>query len=446
MATQSYFEQLADSQKKLMDSWTNYSEKVVSYLNEQGNPAKENQELFSDWYTAQRGILEQAMQPGKPEESISKATEGYQKLMQTQADYTQKWITLSQEQMQNIPQMEAQPSMATFFSQSQDAITDWVKQTNELINKQFAPLFALNGLGRMESAQEAYKLMMPYWENILKGIQTGSFDPTRMNEWFAPDAFSQMLSKMTALDMSGMIQQAADQVQGMFQDYNSWLSEQTSGYTQYFPKNMVWGSDDNPWFNLVSDMQQRVEKGFSSFTMLNPGRQSQLLELISEAQREYMNFATRGATFQMKLAEAGQKAFPQAIEQLSNQYQQDQKLPDYDTFFKTFINLTEQQLIETFESEAYASLQNDLAMAGVRIKNRLDRFMEMSFEGLPFTRRSETTELVKEVAELKRRLRTLERSMEAQAKPAAPKASTRRTTRTKKASTASKTSSAKAEK
>ena len=425
MATTNYFEQLAENQQKMMDSWTDYSKKVMHSFQGNGAANQTGQELFGEWFNKQRGVMESAIQPSNPQATMTNAMENYKRMMDIQLEYTQKWMEMSQHQMKNMMPGQ-QNEWTNFFSGGNKMLEEWIEQTNKLIRNQMMPFMPFSMMPRMNSIGNAYQDLYKYWEDITKSIQSGVVDQEMVKTWLSPDAYQAMLNKLTDFNLSDTMKSAAEHATTMFTDYTNWLSEQTSGFTQNFPKSFAMSSETNPWMHLMSEIQSRIEKSYAPLTMMNQGKQSQMIDLVREAQREYINFAIKGTEFQIRLFEAGQKALPEAINAMGEQYKKEEKLPEYDAFFNTFVSLLEAYMIEIFETEEYASLQNQMAMAGVKVKNRMDKYMELMFEGAPFTRRSETEELAKEVAELKRKLRTVEKSLKAAESapaPAAPAAS-----------------------
>lgn len=457
MATTNYFEQLAENQQKMMDSWTDYSKKVMDSFQGNGEAAQTSQEIFGEWFSKQREVMESAIQPNNPQATVTNAVDNYKRMMDVQLEYTQKWMAFSQSQMQQMVPGENN-DWTQFFTNSNKMLEEWIAQTNKMIRNQMLPFMPFSMMPRMNSIGNAYQDLYKYWDQISKSIQSGVVDQDMVKNWLSPDAYQAVLNKLTDFNLSDTMKNAAEHATTMFTDYSNWLSEQTAGFTQNFPKSFAMSADTNPWMHLMSEIQSRVEKSYAPLTMMNQGKQSQMIDLVREAQREYINFAIKGTEFQIRLFEAGQKALPEAINAMAEQYKKDEKLPEYDAFFNTFVSLLEAYLIEVFETEEYASLQNQMAMAGVKVKNRMDKYMELMFEGMPFTRRSETEELAKEVAELKRKLRTVEKSLKAAESapaPTAPAASTSssktkstrtRSTRAKKSTSATEsTTKAKAE-
>ncbi len=440
MATENYFEKIADNQKQMMESWVDYSQRVMAQIQDGAVQGKDGQELFSEWYQQQKELMEGAIgSSANPQEAMGGAVENYRKMMETQLAYTQKWMEISQQQMtQMMPQGDGQWGQT--FGQNNKLMEEWIAQTNQFIRGQMFPFMSLGSLPRMGSVTDAYQSMQKFWEPIYQQIQTGNLDQSQMQDWLSPKFYQGMMGKLANFNLPDTMQTMAKHTTTMFADYNSWLSEQISGFTQNFPQPFGLSGGQNPWMNMIQEVQSRMEKAYAPLTMMNQGKQSKMMDLIREAQGEYINFAVKGTEFQLKLMEAGQKALPEAMQKLSNEYKQGGKLPDYDLFFNTFVGLVETYLIDIFETEEYAALQNELSMSGVKIKNRMDKFMELALEGAPFTMRSETEELSKEVVELKRKLRTLEKALnEAKSETPAPSATPKKATRSSTASKTTKT-------
>ncbi|MDX2284395.1 MAG: poly(R)-hydroxyalkanoic acid synthase subunit PhaE [Bacteroidia bacterium] len=411
MATSPLIDQVLDSQNKMMESWLDMSKNMMRAFEPGGMNTQRAGELFNEWYTRQQELLTKALQPEQPQDMLRQTAEQYRKLMEMQVEYTRKWMETARKQWDEM--------LGSGGWSASKPLEQWTNITNQILRDRVSAFMPFSSVPRMDQFTNAYQELQKSWEPIQKAIQEGWGGQDATKFWISPEAWQGVISKLTNFNLPDTMKSSADHASRLFGDYLAWVTEQTAGYTQQFPKS-VGGMDFTPWTHMLTEVQHQVEKNMSPFFhMMNQGKQRQMLELVREAQTEYLNFAVRGTELQARMMEAGQQALPEVMRMLSEQYARDQKLPDYDTFFQTFVGRLEEHLVGLFETQAYAEMQNDLSLASVRIKNRMEKFMEMLFEGAPFTMRSETIEIVQELQELRRRVRALEKQL-AQDEPGAP--------------------------
>lgn len=382
MATNNLFEQWTETQKQMMDNWVSMSKNISEVLQPKGSDGSTPKLPFTDWYQKQQEFLEKSLNPAEAQKLFRESGETYQKTMQ-------------------------------------DQLAQWSKMTNQMLTQQGQAFMPFSAMPRIHQISDAYQEMAKYWDPILSVIRDGVPDPAKLNDWLKPEAYQGMLTKLMEFNMPNSVKEMAEQATKLFSDYSQWVSGQASGFTGNFPMMGMgvpnW--DNHPFMKLMTDVQHRVETQLVPVTsMFNMGKRGEMTQLILDAQREYINYAMNASAIQAQMFQAGQKAMPEAVEQLRSKYLETTQLPDFDTFFNTFTNILEHHLVTLFETESYSKLQNDMAVAGVKIKNRMERFMEYTMDGAPFTLRSETDELAKELQSLRRKVRMLEKKVQEMAK------------------------------
>ncbi|RMG68264.1 MAG: hypothetical protein D6722_12010 [Bacteroidetes bacterium] len=382
MATNNLFDQWTEVQKQMMDNWVSMSKNISDAFQPNGKNGTATKLPFTDWYQKQQELLEKSMNPAEAQKVFQDSFEGYRKTLE-------------------------------------DQLSQWTKMTNQMLSQQGQAFMPFTAMPRIHQISEAYQEIAKYWDPILSVIRDGTPNPAQINDWLKPEAYQGMLTKLMEFNMPVSVQEIADQATKLFSDYSSWVSGQTTGFTGSFPGGMMslpaW--DNNPFMKLMTDLQHRVETQLVPITsMLNIGKRGEMVQLILDAQREYITYVMSASAIQAQMFQAGQKAMPEAVETLRKQYLETNQVPDFDTFFNTFTGILEHHLVTLFETESYSKLQNDMAVAGVKVKNRLERVMEYAFEGAPFTLRSETDELAKELQSLRRKVRMLEKKVQEMSK------------------------------
>ncbi|GAB4403886.1 MAG: hypothetical protein OHK0039_03580 [Bacteroidia bacterium] len=383
MATNNLFEQWSEAQKQMMDKWSLMAKDMTKGFGMGESIPMMPMMPFNEWYQQQRKLLENAMNPERTQQMMGDLYESYQKTMQNQLE-------------------------------------EWMKMINQMIDVSKSMMNPYVNFGRAGQYSQVYQDMMRMWEPVLSAIRGGNPMSEGLSAMLNPASFQEMMGKLLNVNMPEALNQMATQANKMFSDYSNWVGGQTAGFTRQFPTAMPgfehWPANMGNWF---LDFQDRIEKQFGSYsTLLNQGKRGQMTTLILEAQKEYINYALKATELQQHMTTVAQKALPKTIEHFAQEYSKTNQLPEYDAFFRQYIDVLEADLVALFETPEYSKLQSDIGVSGVRVKNRLEKFMELVFEGAPFTMRSETDEIAQELQALRRRVRMLERQMKDT--PAAP--------------------------
>lgn len=409
----------------MLDQWTTMSKNMMNSFPCQAPDWDKGKALFEHWYEDQKQLVEKMTQVHSPEEAMQKAPQAYQDMLNLQMDYTRKWMGLYQEYQSHWSEGDLSDTWKSFVKHNQKAIEGWVSQTNEIIRDAVGPFMPFSKVPRFANIGMAYDELSRYWEPILSMIQgKNSYQPFNLS----PNAFQGILNNLMNVNLPDRMQEMAQHANTLFASYNDWLTHQAAGFTKQMP-NVNGSMDMGPWLSMMQDMQQRMQDSFAPMSQFaSNGMQSEMMDLVREAQGEYMQYALEATEIQMQIFDKTQHVLPQTLETLKSQYEKSKQIPTYDQFFNLFISNLEHQLIELFETEEYASMQNEVATSSVKVKNRMNRFMEIMFRDAPFSTRSELSELAQELASLRRKVRSLEKELSAlQAQPAAkPKPASRK--------------------
>ncbi len=410
--TKNLVDVFVNTQKDMMDAWKNYVGKIEAPK----MPNGEWQSLYENWYNEQKQILEESGKIVNPKEMMENWPDQYQKMIEIQTNYAKKWGELYQSSFNTSQPTENMEGWMKLMKTQYDLLQQMSSNMQEAFRQQFGSMIPFNNLSSMEGIANAYSEMAKYWENILKSIQGGKpFEFADMHQWMSPQSYQDFLEKLMNINIPDMMKESAERTQQMFSNYTEWLTNQTSGFTQNFmgQPDMPYPFGMDAWFKFAQEMQNKLESSFAPMLHLtDQGKMSEMANLAREAQKEYMNYMVKGTEVQVKFLEAGQSALPETIDTMQTKFKETQKLPTYEEFFTAFINTLENHLIKVFETESYSGLQNDLAAASVKVKNRVERYLELAMEGAPFALRSETSEIVKEIQELRRKVRKLEKMVE----------------------------------
>lgn len=403
MANTEFFDLFVETQKKMREAWDGYVQNVQAPK----MPNGEFRELWETWYKKQQELFNDYT-PATPTEVATKLPDLYRSMLEAQMAFIKGWGDASRSYLESLPVGDNQEKWTEFQKTQTELMETWTQQTNKLLMEQMKPFMPFASISGMENYSTAYREMFGYWDKIQELIKGGEGN---IPNFMSPKSWTELMGNFTSFKMPEAMHQAAENAKTLFSNYNQWLLDQSTQFSEQGIRPFsVAGLD--PWMNMFKDVQARLDKVYMPFNhMLNSGKQSEMISLLREAQQEYLNYAIKGTEFQLALMEAGRKAMPEVIEKFQEEYKNTQEMPNYEAFFQSFLDIVEKHLVELFETEEYAKLQNDLAIAGVGVKKRMDRFMELAFEGAPFTMKSESEELAKELQSLRRKIRDLEKRL-----------------------------------
>jgi hypothetical protein len=442
------YEQFLSNQNKMMDSWMDATKKMMGAFQpsedkkEPTDLMERGQGLLTDWYNEQRRIMDEAMQVNSPQAMMEKAPKAYQKMMETQLNFAEKWSELYREMAQGmgmqLPEMEGYNKMV---KNSFGQVDNWLNTSMKFFQDQLKPMMP-NGMGtHLDNFVSAYTQMNRYWEPMQQAIMKGITREDVLQTWMKPESYQEMVNSLMGFNPIGNLSGMVTETNKFFDGYRNWYEEQFEDGKNFLSRSMdnFTPFDSSAWFRMFTQVNEQMNQMYSPFTvMADKSKNGETLRLSRELQYDYINFLVKITELQSHFYEVSNKVLPLTIQEQYESYQQSKTLPEYDTFFKAFVEKLEAHMIALFETEEYARLQNEVATAGVKVKNNLTRMMELNFDGMPFASRSEASELAKEIQSLRRKIRGLEKKLNEPAPQPAPKAAPKATKTTRKRTTVSK--------
>ncbi|MEM6299214.1 MAG: poly(R)-hydroxyalkanoic acid synthase subunit PhaE [Bacteroidota bacterium] len=437
MANQSNpFEQFVDTQNKIFDAWTTTSKQMVeSFAPQEGT--EKSKEIFDAWWNDQRKIVQEIINPGSPEDAIKNAPNQMQKWMESQMKFMEKLTDFYKSMAKDAGQSTMIPAFAKEnYTKWQDFMVGNAKTMAEAL-KGHVPAGVT---AQMESWTKTYTDMFAQWDSITDMIQNGAKNAQMMGGWNSPfsmEAYQKMTNQMMGMNPADQMKKSADffdqyfkQAVSNFQSFGD-TSNSTFESMQASLKQLPMMPNFTFFDNVNSAMQTALDKSFAPLSNFNhKGDSAEVIQIMKEVPKAYSNFVVKSAEMQNHVYQGAQKALPMTVEHFTEAYEKDKSLPSYDEFFKAWVAKMEAEITKVFESKEYAKLQNEVNKSSMTIRQQMDKMTELAFANTPFTTRSEADDLAKELAALRKKVRELERKLEAAPTPevtAPVKKTTRRT-------------------
>lgn len=424
------FETLLESQKKAMDAWTEWTQNVT-----QGPKKQEPSDLLQEWYQQYQQLLQEGMNAQTPQEAFEKAPHQFQKWMELQQDFSQKWMK-SMEQWQNpLQNMPGAEYLSTFMPKSSpdwtrhlDQWAEMMRPGNNWMRKSLLDRLPFVQQGHFLNFEQVYKELAKHWEDFQKMIQYGMFNQEMIDKYFSREAYHEFVSKFMGFqpihhphELVDKMSESFDQYFKNMEDMKPRFEEWTDTFQNHLTEMMQ--GNKSPMFQLALDMKKVIREGMDSgYNMAGTAREVQLARLMKEIQFGFGAFIVRSAELQTQVYEAGQFALPETLKHFYGQFSDSKQMPSYEDFFSHYINELENGIMDALESDNYSVTQSEVAKVGIQVKSNIDSFIELAFADFPFLMDSHADEVAKETHALRRKIRDLEarlRHMEQGAAPAA---------------------------
>ncbi|MBL7811466.1 MAG: hypothetical protein JNL57_04505 [Bacteroidetes bacterium] len=394
--------------------------------NEQVNQALENgSDFFKKWLDFQMDFAKnttanEAVSAKSVQDNMENWKKFYENLFQNQAENLQKMYTQNQEMWKNWTGSMAQNNP---FAGNMNAFGNWSTQMNEMyaqmmnnFNGQGNTKSVFEGMyNNMQSFSKFYELMNP----LFKAMQNNQFNYEQFTNYFKPEAFKGFMDSFFGFmpeQMQGMMKENMNKWTEGMQNWNKEGMNMFGNMQMQFPwqqfipgGNQFFAEMLNNYNNMYSQMQNAVAPFAKLMTpnsfSATAEETSAILDMmnryqISNAQMQYMTYTT------------GLKAMDAMGKHIAEMTKEGKTFGSMQEMFKTWLNTSDKFFVELFESDEFSKTQAENSALSLRMKHAIDGQMEKMFSHFPLVPRSEMEELYKTVYELKKRIRTMEKSME----------------------------------
>jgi predicted flap endonuclease-1-like 5' DNA nuclease len=417
------FEAVLEGQKKAMNFWADMSDQMTKTfkVNGKDKKPKDSLEFVTDWYQKQQQLWQEAANMGDPQKAFEQAPELFRKWAELNQSFSEEWLEYYKH---NAGKMGLDmPQAPDIFSANylQDGLKQWNKWVEDNAfnwRDQLMPKLPFNMQPHFSSFLKSFDGIHQYWEPISRMIQNGLVDKSIVDRYFAPDAYQQVVNQMFGFKAIGNVSDLIDNVNEWFEKAavhtNTEWKDFTSVSESWQKKMNAYSQEKVPFYQMANDFNQQLRDQILPFyNVAAQGRETEIAKYQRDIQFAYVSFILKTAELQSKVYEAGQFAMPDTIRAYSEEYKQTKELPEYEAFFKRYINVLEDAVLETLHSDDYSTLQSEVAATGTNIRLMSEKLMELMMSDLPFLTKTDGDDIAKENASLRRKVRNLEHRLAA---------------------------------
>lgn len=425
------FSDVLENQKKAFDMWSDLSSKVIESTTTNGTKAfaTKNQTFVQDWFNKNTEIINETMKNNDPVKVMETAPQAFQKMMDSQIEFFEKWRNAYAEQIKTMSTempgfdkkaMEKSIETATAeWNKWMDNSTKWMEENVvKHIPAPIKPAF--------ESFQNSYATIQKMWEPITKMIKNGVNHNDFMSAFIPTDFYKNLVNQMMGYKMTMNPSDMLEQSNKMF---DAWIN-QIQHSNPSFDKMVNWMNESNknwdlksinPMFGFISDMTNQFRSHIEPmFNMMDNNDQTDIIKIMKDIQFQMSSYIMKNAEMQAKMYENSRHALPEIMKTYTAKFNETKQLPDAMEFFKQYMDVLEKYMLEVLDTKEYSVLQAEASKISVQIKSKFDEIAEKALAPMPILTKSIGNEISKEIADLKRKVRMLEQSMTKSAVETAP--------------------------
>ena len=421
MATQ--WDSWLENQQKAMNWWKDMAQQMQPINASKPSEASAAfpgvdavQSWWKQWTEQQQRLMDEMVKNGAAGQLWEKSPDWMQQWTHWQQEMTKMWSKA-------VPESTPFP-WAQFAVGGQPNplgamgdMSKWLQESNRWISDNIMRKLPENMRPHLGSFMDAYGQMYKYWEPIQKMITFNITSSDQVFQNVGMDAYREWVGKFFGMKMPMEQTQLLEATQEMFDRYIKWFSDVNPApmalreqWAESFARMRAQGI--SPAFQAVMDMNNMVNEGLERiYHIATPSRELEMAQVMKNLQFNYLAFLTRSSELQTMVYEASQFALPEAIRHFYQKYMDKREMPDYQEFFKHYLDILEEHVLEVLNSQTYSSLQAEVAKLGVLSKSNIDELTELAFSNQPFLMRSFADETAQELTSLRRKVRSLEHSL-----------------------------------
>lgn len=365
--------------KSFMDKMLGWNkeamENYATSLNLNGNPFNEYMTQLSSMNKNWMNMMQPSNNPANDMmQNWLKFTQG-----QTPTDWMKNWMpNTSQNPMEMMQQWMQMFQNATQMNQ-------WANQ--------FQKSFGIDNL------QNDW---MKNWNQLLNNDATKNFGNIQ-NQW---------------MEMMKNFAQPADFFKGMtnnidmFKNYNP--------MDMFKNMNTMNGDIFENMTKTYNNMFAVSEQAFGPmFRMMTPNATKANLELVKAVMHKMNQYQIKNTQMQYMTYEAGVKAMQEIGNKMQAKITKAEDFKGMTALYSEWLNTSDKALVALYETDAYSKIQAEVAALAHGIKKDVEVIMEKMMVNIPVITRTEMDDTYKTIYDLKKRVKELERSLEAKTTAAA---------------------------
>lgn len=440
MENKNFFDAWLETQKQLMDNWSESNRKLQESV-KSGSAATDGFTIYQEWLNKQSEITKKATENASAatKANFEKATESFKNQANLGEVYN-NWMKSQQETAAKaFESFKAfNPSFAGFNNfdytkQFQSAQQQWIENTKnwyEQYTKNFGtaanPFAEWSKYFNNETTRDAWKNMteanngffkfFEMWKPAFDAAQTNQFNPEWFRTSFNPSAFRELMDKT-------LEQISPTQMRDLFSQYQNWtemaVNYSKNAYNQWvnaLPENVRNSTPFTYWNNLAEQSNNNIFTAYQKsvmpvFSFFNPGKEGEVKELVVTILEKTTIYGQKLNEMQGILYVNGAKLWEQFVSENAEKIRKGTDLSNTQEVFQKWVNFCEESFIGIFRGDEYSKIQAELLDLSLEIRQKNEKIQEIALANTPVVLRSEADELYETIYELRKRVYALEKQL-----------------------------------
>jgi len=417
---QSYFDNWMKNQRDILDQWNNMS----STVREQTNMDTFFQK-GQEWMNKFNQTVEDTAANGrtKMDENVNNQKEMWTKMMDNWNSWQNSlnenmmnWSKNFNDQYVNNATQNFTETAKNWQNEMMNSTQNWSKNMTGNITNPFDMPNMVNSTSHnayksMQSGMEAYQMMAKMWQPMFEKMNVNGWNADEFQKMVDMNQFKSYLDKVFDLNQVNI---------NMNSLMNNWSKTMMSMNNPEMMQNIQNSMNEMvlPQMNNMSGMMQEMQKNFTAmvapFSKLMPDdKNRQMMEKIADVSKNYTDGFQKLTELQYHIYHKGQNALDNFMKVVTEKYENGDKFKDFNDMYSEWLNQSGKSFEELFATDEYSKLQGDLVNISADIKAKNSEVMEIMMEPLPLVRKSEADEIYLSNYDLRKRIHSLEKEMEA---------------------------------
>jgi hypothetical protein len=457
MENKNFFDAWLETQKQLMDNWTESNNKLQESV-KSGNVAKDGFSIYQEWLNKQTEITKKATEVATADAkaSFEKASESF-KNQANLGDIYNNWVKAQQENAAKAfdtykaftPSMNGFNSFSNFgnpaeftknwmetsknfyeqysknFNLANNPFAEWTKNFNNDTTK--------DAWAKLTEANKGFFAFFEQWKPAFDAAQNNTFNAEWFKSAFNPESFRTMMDKT-------LEQISPSQMRELFNQYQSWsemaMNYNKNAYNQWLnqlPESVRTSTPFTFWQNIQEQSGNNPFTAYQKsvmpvYSFFNQGKEGEVKELTVSILEKTATYGEKLNEMQRILYVNGAKLWETFVTENAEKMRKGTDLSNTQEVFQKWVAYCEESFIGIYRGEEYSKIQAELLDLSLEIRQKNEKIQEIALANTPVVLRSEADELYETIYELRKRVAALEKQLGTEeakeSKPASKKKAT----------------------
>ena len=311
----------------------------------------------------------------------------------------------------------------------QDNINTWAQHTKEYFDfvnasftnwqSQFENATTANSFKGMQDLNQNMTKFFELWMPMMKSMNEKTFNTEIFSQMLSPEKFKAFIDQFFKFMPEGS-QKMMDQMNVQFINMMKQASESgLNGYNSF--KNQMsqmprmTRSPHASMWTMNQQWREGINEAVSPLTkLINGNEQVENAKLWSDLADKMAEFSLKNNELQYMIYQNGLKAMDKLAVKVATQVKNGESIESIVKLYQEWMMTGDEVFTKLFSSDEYSKLMTEVSSLQMKIKSEIDRQMEkMMLVNIPVATRTEMDEVYKNLYDLKKMYKNLERAFTA---------------------------------